>query len=539
MDLETLKQFEKVWWSQKTIDHHPPFFRWIEKSYQDPLSFWNVLFEYSKELMGAPTKSAPFESYNFYHDCILRHLQKEEIALKIPRVRSWTYMEIHALVNGQLPLWKEEYGLKEGNHVVLFLSPGVEWIVALMTAVRLGVALTIASPQDRFSGKAALLKKLEKLKADAIITTSQFAALLPQQRTVFSLDLSVIGDRKIPEETPFYGEGTPINGIPTHLAYLCPLRDALLFLRLRSGSTWAHPLSSMTLEEPFATFAALLSGATILHIPEEILVEEPFLLKGEPIDALAVSLPLQKLWTETGGCPEKVKFWYKNPLVSHSHDWITFSEINGLTKTPSSNLYNDPSRGGMTLISEPRPFHAPPSLLPGLGIPWHFTHLSRSGEPTTDRVGLFRVEPYTEKEETLVLSKFEKWWIISGGTVPLKEGRFYPFDAVEKWVSSLEFVNQAVALSQNAFILLVFISPTLKDPPSEWISEIEEGIENEVGVAFVPDHTIFLPLYPYLKNGAVDRNWAFAQYQKDLFRKKLRHPLYQKLNQFRDSLYPH
>ena len=51
----------------------PGVLTWLEKSYRNPLPFWQALKESHDGILSWPGKSIPFANYDFYHDIVVRN----------------------------------------------------------------------------------------------------------------------------------------------------------------------------------------------------------------------------------------------------------------------------------------------------------------------------------------------------------------------------------------------------------------------------------------------------------------------------------
>ena len=554
MDIE---KFLNIWWSQGRIALPYQAQKFIDTSYQDPLPFWNQLFNYAKQ----ESHSILFQEYDFYHDCILRHLSDDSPALKViqsdQKADVWTYRQIHQLVNIQAHLWKEKYGVEAGQTVVLVVPYGLSFVVGLMTALRLGAVVSSLPTKDRFLGRGRFAAALEQLSPDFVLIQEPHAIELDEKWTILDLDLSEKRQPDKPIDSYTYlgadilqkvispNPLEAVRDVQANSAYLCSLRDGICALNLKKGTTWARPLSSMLREEPYCTITALLAGACIVAIKDDLLVSNPARLKEESIDMLGVSKPLQQLWLKEAGAPARgLKNWHKNPLEGDTFGWTDFSEINQLQKVPSADLLIDKTKGGITLFSRPKPVEALTFACPSLGSPWDLLQLNGSGDKAVDGSGFFQIGSSSE-EPLLVLSQIGEQWVINYTTKPTKEGIPYPIEAIETCVQALDFIHACMIVSDrhpkdriNAYLtLLCFISPKNSHISSDWAETTATQIKEQIGEAFVPDRILFYPLYPKAKDGALDRLWTQNQHQRGLFFRKQNHPIYRSLNLLKEAIY--
>jgi hypothetical protein len=556
-----IEAFVRKWWSQADINYHFDLQEWMRRSYTDPLPFWEELAALYP--IDPTSQTIPLQQYDFYADCILRHLGRNSCALKVIKAEgqaeTWSYDQIHEMVDAQAFLWKTS-GLEPGKTVALILPQGLPYVIGLMTALRLGLAVSILPLDDRFFPKSQLVQALEILNPNLIVTLPENK--LDVSGKILELDLSLQKQTSSPIESYAY---LPSDIVQKHYnpyakekislleamrSYLIPLRDALLALHLKHSMTWARPLASMSREEPCSTLMALLAGATIVYVPDDLLLSNPEVLKNEPIDVLGVSPVLQELWIKNPGYPaSKLKLWYRDPLWGNDHNWKAFNELNHLQKIPASQLLIIKERGGITLFSQPKPLEMTSFMHPSLGLSWSLRKINASGDLAVGGYGLFHIEPESENQDPLIISQVSDAWMISATTVPLTEGQPYPIQKVEEEVKTLDFIQTCMIVPERhpqhflnrQFILLIFISPkerhTLQQKKDEWTHKIQHVIQTAVGKAFIPHQIVFYSFYPKMQNKEIDRNWIERQYQKGYLFLKQNRPIYHSLNLLKQSIY--
>ena len=294
-----VEAFLKKWGSGANLDYRSELRDWMQRSYTNPQIFWSDLFSYSSDVHPAST-TVVFDKYDFYSDCILRHLGQGLTALKVidstGAAQVWTYDEIHEYVEAQVLYWTENYGLKPGKTVALLLPYGIHLIVALMTALRLGLIVSLMPLKDRYIGEGMLPLIADTLKPDLIIAESSEGA--SPRKNVLELNLKLENSRAPSLESYAYpaaeivfrhcnphGEES-LTTIEASRSYLIPLRDARIALNLKQSSCWARPFLSIYREEPCCTLMALLAGATLVHIADEDLLANPKALENETVHVL-------------------------------------------------------------------------------------------------------------------------------------------------------------------------------------------------------------------------------------------------------------
>lgn len=557
VDLET---FLKKWTAQDGIEYRHDIRTWMQETYHKPFSFWEDLFALKFQDKSA---TVLFEKYDFYSDCIIRHLGKDLEALKIlhpsNNKESCTYDDIHTYVEAQAAHWAQSYAAKAGQTVALILPYGIHYIVALMTALRLGLIVSIVPLEDRFFPAYNVHTALDQIKPDLVVSLSGLD--ISEKWAHIKLDLTLQRESSSTQSYAYSaGEmvqkhldllnGNHMTWIEATRSYLAPIRDGMIALQLKEGTKWARPFHSMYLQEPSCTLTALLAGATIIHVPERVLMEDPQILKDEPVEILGISPPLLEIWLKTPGAPvNKLKLWYRDPLYGNDRSWKSFSEQNKLQKIPTTLCLFEKEKGGITLFSQPLLPEIFALITPSLGSPWKLLKIGSKGEISSEGFGLFQVEPAGERQPFLIISQIGDAWTVSASTSPLREGIPYPIQAIEEATQRLDHVQASIILPERhpehylhqQFVLLLFVLPKqyplFLNQGEEIKAQIQEIIRNQIGAAFVPDRIHFYPIYPKRDPKGPSRTWVESQYQDgSLLIKQSRLP-YLNLNLLRQSIY--
>lgn len=560
-----LESFLKQWIAGVSLEYRRELRTWMQNSYIDPAPFWEDLFSYSFGEIEGVSETVLFEKYDFYGDCILRHLNKGRIALKTIDsegvTKSWTYDEIHHYVEVQVSHWKEHYDLKVGNRVLLQLPYGIHFLVALMSALRLGLTISILPLKDRYMGEAQFQKMEEVLKPDLTIREGLWEN---SSKKILFLDLALEGPAFFSQDSHVYLSGDIVQvhfnphlkegggevAIESTRSYLIALRDGCIAFQLKPSCVWARPFFSMLREEPCSTLTALLRGSTLLHIEEEYLKAYPKALETEQISVLGVGFPLLELWLKTPGAPAaKLKLWYRSPLFGNDRSWRAFSELNNLTKVSMGQILMDKEKGGVVLLSQPKVADYFTYMHPSLGSPWKLFKIGSTKALATEGFGLFCVEPMMQVPPSLILAQVGDEWCISSTSVPMKDGYPYPAFLVEELIGQLSFVQNCLVLLERhpqhfmskQVTLLVFVSPS-EDPlvsqkMRDWKREIDAFIQQQLGEAFLFDQLFFFALYPKMQNGKIDRNAVGGQYQSGHLFYKQDHPVHRGLTLLKNAIH--
>lgn len=559
------ERFAAQWFSQKNGNYQTDVQEWIHQSYSNPVVFWKEIVE--EEPSEALNATIPFVQYNFYRDCIERRLETNKSALKVfyegDSSETWTYRDIHDLVEAQIGLWVEEFHMVAGQAIALAMPYGIEFLVALMAALKLGLIVCPVPIRDRFVSRDCYLAALEVMKPDWIAISSKNEEGFEKNPNILFIDLTIkkrfdfsIDSHAYAMDSPlfknydfFHADDGKSRLVSANEGYLYTLRDGLLAFNLDPGAIWCSPLSSLYYEEPYCTMAALMAGAARAYIAAETLLANPLRLKEESIGILGVSDALLQLWTRKPGCPSsKLKLWYRSPLLGNVQKWLAFSQLNELQKIPCSSLWLDKNRGGVVLFSQPKSAEEFRTVYPSLGVPWSLVHLNGSGEKMQD-FGILHIETSPSDNSPITLASVGGAWIVHSCPSPRREGHPYPVEQVEKILLMLDFVLACAVVPEHnsqdplnsRIAVLIFVEPK-KEPlisirQEEWDERICHKIQKAIGEAYLPDRTLFYGIYPPIKEKKIDKKWILQQYANGLLFSKQKHPLYKHLNLLRQSIY--
>lgn len=561
-----VKKFIHLWWSDFSSSLPPNCEEWIEESYRDTTSFWVDLFNLHKGSHRVPIQSELGRQYDFYHDCILRHLSANEVALTTidqqQQSKNWTYKQLHRCVNFNLGKWLKT-DIQAGQTIAILLPTGIEYTIALLCALRLGLRLLILPPDLHFLGPVQIENWIKELQPNYIVAQDGIS-LNVKEPSPLSIDVKGEDDEdQLPPSYPYEAAAkiqltltlfrqSPFIFVPidAESLYLHSIREGLLTLNLRENGTWASPLSCEIAMEPAATLSTFLAGARRILVSNEDLRRNPQLLKDEKIQLLAISSSLQQLWTETPAMPTRsLKACFRTSWSLNPRAWKTFVQQNKLEKIPSFHSFFDNSRGGCEIFTRPILDEYDLFFRPSLGSSWSLNNIDALEVPSTNGMGIFTIRTGNKQNNehygNIQLSYVDQRFYFFGVHKPSKEGMTFPLEAIEKLVAELPFVETAMVYPvlrftsplDRLFLLLVFVNPMKKtieeDEKKQWTNEIEQHLQKYLGKNFLPDRIEYYPLYPKMGASGIDRYWCMNHYDKGLFAKKMGTTLYPILHQLK------
>lgn len=568
MDIE---KFRNAWWSSAESTVSIQLEEAIDQSIKKPDSYWPSLQELQNQISRKSAKSLAGQNYDFYYDLVLRHEASTNAIISIDKEGKshfCTYQQLHRYVNFQIKEWAK-LEVSEGQIVILMMPVGIPFIVALLTALRMGLVFCFLPPQSRFLGKNYLASLIEEIEPHFIVTQSS-ESLLSQTSYPHILVNENLGlDESEPSPISFsYSPDTimqlslalyrqvPLAMVPldAHTTYLHSLRDGLVTFNLKPGIIYSSLHECAIRTQPCSTLATFLSGATLLHVSDEALTDDCTFLSKEKIHILELPHEQYQSWTKGPGAPIKhLKGYYRSPLYYPVKNLQAFAASNKIPEIPTFQCLLDNSLGGASLVSKPTTQDLSLFLKPSCGISFYLAKPDLRDEVSLEGFGIFQPQTFCQENDlissNLILSQIKNDYIISGTQSPCREGVTIPRAAIESCVAKLAFVQSVFLhtipkigeVAHHQLILLVFVDPIkvedLSDSLQEkWSKSIHQKIQDDVGLAFVPDLIDYFSLVPKTANSLPDRRWCIEQYLSGRLKRKKTALLYKTLSRLKNIL---
>jgi AMP-binding enzyme len=534
---------------------------WLSESWNEPQRFWRALTHYHAGLSSPAPKSHPGEGFDFYYDLVLRH-RPERVAMRCySRQSGWrmlSYRDLDVRSTALADDWAQR-GLQPGTGVCLLLPMGEDFVIALLTALRLGLQISYLPPL----GARFVTKRLAKLPDVTVVTIPMCLPLVAGARVILVTD--VVGGRSAARRLlysyapdavvgKFFSElvdpsDTPLP-VSAHQLYLAALRDALLHLGLRPGDMTAAPGMSPLQHQPSLIIGTLLCGATWVHVELEDLANEPSLLTSQPLRAVGISSAARDILLRAGaGAHRGWSYWYRNPEEPFDHDaWRRLIRRLQLEKVLAGNLLVDASVGGSVLWSPRKRGQVHAEVLPAAGRPWSLasttgTDIEGNGPRAMGDFGLF-APAQPARIPYLILVRAGGHFLYGGTRTARCSGRVYPVREVAAIARALPSVVDATVVldragrfGQPVRILVAFTGAVRPDVEDE--RTLAQNIAHSLGAEFVPDHIQLVPLYPRMRGDEVDPRWCESQQVSGMFYHKPRHAPYQLLTLLRRAIKVH
>jgi len=515
---------------------------WLSESYRDADSFWKALKKTGDARFAVKSVSSLFTRYNFYHDIITRNLNNPSPAIYwqdgAAGFRSLSYRELGALSAAKAAGWQQG-GLKAGQHLCIIRPAGLDLLVELVAALKLGCTMSFLPPQ----GRGFIQRRLTALEPDHIATDKTYGPFLSEWRKIVLADRAG-GEGKLLERDQFYYDAgsvvfrsfnpcaadplAPVD-IMSDAAYLSALRDGTVALGLGPGQVYAAPGLPLMETYPALLVAGLLCGATYLHLSPKAIAENPELAIQFPVKVFGVTKQVRDILLEKRiEIGRRWECWFRNPAESPDMErWYFFIKSLKLDDAYAFNLLWQAALSGCSLFSVRRKGMAHMQVMPAAGSSWQIEGIAGGGARSVSDAGTLSLSvpgmPAKEKIATAdMIAKNDGEWIYAGMNAVHRQGRTYPVREVLeslrpvemrfKFFSSLVDVP-LVDAGGRRIVLLVFRGAKAAIEDGRILSEINSVIAGEMGEAFQLDKVEFFPLYPrFLADSSVDHEWCRNQY---------------------------
>ncbi len=518
---------------------------WLAESGRAPKPFWDSLLANASTAGGltVPLKSVALESYDFFSDAIKRHTP-ERAAFRWydadeGRFETFTVGELDMLCGRRAKEW-EGRGISSGQTVALMYFMGPDFVISLLTALKLGCIVTVIPPRYELA-----MKKLIESAA-------------PDHFAIDPIHLRYLGDAKekaIPVDLPPATESLDTSGVYTtntpwaklaspfaakpfeavpviaDCGFLWALRDGMIAFGLKPNDVFFAPAVPLIPAQPTLLLATLLAGGVYVHADLEHLKKKPALLDAQWKHVI-VTREVRDLILDAGGkLGRGWKSWSR--FVDEGGDsqrWGTFVTQACLEPSYTCNYLVDAASGGGIHCSVKRKLSKGgwnSYVLPAPGTEWYLTTPNGKDIRTAGQIGRYTFKKPAEEAALpgLNLVRRDRAELqFLGPALPHRLGRTYPADEVLASVEAFPFVLEATiaptptgdAETPYQFTLAIFCGHELKEEMAtqagEWRNLVEGAIKRDLGAEALPDVIEFFPLYARRKEGLTDHDWVRAMY---------------------------
>jgi hypothetical protein len=526
----------------------------LPATYQAPEQFRGALHAHAAR-RPVGLESRPGEGYDIYCDCLVVHLGKSRRAFVSTAGAAdaeVSHESLHLRAGALAAAWKRA-GVEALQSIAVVMPVGVDYLVALLAALRLGAVISAVAPV----GGAFVRDQLARLGPDHTTVTEEHRYMLGDDAgAMLPLSWSSI------EEAPtshVYGPADPVlrilspfgetaaEAIEVSAAALHEglLRDGLVIFGLDETDTLAAPGFDAAQFQPHLVLATLAAGAAYAELAPEDVLADPRLLDRLGVTVLGVRRDLRDILLQSGGStvPRAARAWFRSLTdVLDVDRWDALARSLWARKIPGFGVVASVAAGGVHLFSPPSSPAIVPRCWPAPGRSWRLTELAAGGLPALNAVGTYTPllddEPDFAGLPRLILVREADGFVMAGAIELGRDAQSYPTSLVARVVESepaVRYASVVVAAANTAndakIVVIAFVEDE-RGPNGENTLPIGEHaiaalIEREMGKALVPDRIEIFPLRPRLNaDGAPDGAWCRRQYLGGTLHAKARSELF-------------
>ncbi len=526
--------------SSLIVDGYDPAERldWLEKSYTEPKDFYKKLLASYHKKYGYSNKSQVFRQYDFYYDIFEKKHNPEDVAYihydSSDKRHEVTYKILRQLVDTRANDWLLR-GACNGQLICLVYNLGLEYVVCVLAALKIGLILSFLSPSRPY----LLKKQLQILDPDYISTDATHALginefhkkiidHMPKDPKGLTGDThkrswAFISEQNVAKLFDYSTDQLfePFD-ITCDELYLNSIRDGLLALDLKPGDIFAAPGYSYCETQPAMLLSVLLTGAAFLDIKPENYQRSPRILLDYPISILGINLALRKFIQEKQiDIFRFCRFWFRNPAPSTEYNkWYLFIKKSGIDHILTGVLKWQTQIGGLLFFSRRRKGLAIEYLMPSAGLDWSLSAFVGNDDIPED-FGILSVSSIngTKLSPYFVVKSMDEWLLL-GSRFKEKQGKHYPRESVVAFIRQTHickyfFIAERPRPAGNtvSFDLVIFTGSKTNIDYSGTSDKINRKIVGAMGKEYCPDNILYYPMLPRLNaDASVDEAWCQSQY---------------------------
>jgi hypothetical protein len=535
--------------------------KWLTDSYEDPAGFWHRYLDVFSQHGGVASHARYDEGYDFYHDLVTRY--QDDTALAFIHwhanrgVERLSYQNLHARCRALECAWREA-GVNAGDALAIVLPIGVNYVVSLLTALKMGLCfVSVPMLGNRFAQGC-----IDQGHLDWWVTEDRYLHGLEVEAERLPLSCHDLGSGGGADRSYFY-EATEVVGsvfspvqdlqdgpveVSAQTLFLGLIRDAAIGLSLDRGDVIAAPGFCPIQFQPTILLTTLAAGATFVEFSEtQAQAQTPELEQFGFTHLLLQPLTRDALVRNQLAAVPKLKRWFRN--AHGALDWNRWDQFSKLAKSQSclgSTYFANAAAGGaiMTGVSRLQPKYMHVLPMPGSGFTMADANLS--GMPTVTESGVLEWSEYSNSDLLIghqLVSRDRNEFVLIGPVRPHREGQSYTGEAVTNLVEShpgvtharVVFAPAASAGSGWRAIVVVFV-----EPDGDWFNDrkslataLSLQCKVELGLRAVPNKIEVFGQVPHHEDGEISQAWCDGQYLTGMLHRKEQVEVFRDLSSLR------
>jgi hypothetical protein len=516
---------------------------WLEgilpATYEAPETFCKALYTYASRRAGG-LKSRPGEGIDLYHDCVVVHLgQRRRAFVKSGPAgdEEISYENLHVRSAALAAAWTGA-GVEPGMSIAIVAAFGVDFVVALLAALRLGAVISILSPE----GPTFVRNRLDRLAPDYVVAAERQRHVLGERAAVLlplSAPLRAGGAASshwyAPDDpvarhlSPFGDPGGGLIEISAGALHEGLLRDSVV-LGLVATDTLAAPGFDPGQFQPNLLLATLAAGSTYAEVAAEDAKSDWTIFDRLGVTVLGVPRGLRDALLRRGDAPlgRGIRAWFRSLTEVFDADrWYELGRAMWARKIPGFTVAYSSAAAGAHLFSPPSVPSPIPKVFPAPGRAFLLAELAAGALPALRAAGTYTPlrdgEPDGSGLPQMVLVREREGYVFAGSIELGRDAQAYPAAEVARVAERHPAVRHAAAIlapgrdTNDAIVILLIFTADDRGPSGRIElpvkpNEIKALVEREMGQRLLPDRIEIFPLRPRLHLGVADERWCRRQY---------------------------
>lgn len=521
----------------------------LPATYEAPDRFYRAFYTFVQGRVGGH-KSRPGEGYDLYQDLIGLHVgQRRRAFIRITAQEQdeISFDNLHLRSAALANAWAQ-MGVEPGKAIALVLPMGIDFVVALATALRLGVILSLVSPD----GPTFVQNRLARLEPDYLVTSDKNARMcgdfLDKRLPFVAPSMSktapshwYAADESVLRILSPFGdpEGDPME-VPANSFYLAILLAGFWVFALDKSDTLAAPGFSLAQFQPSLLLSTWAAGAAYADFSVAEVEADSKILARAGVTVLGIRRSVRDALISRGSSqfPKGIKMWFRSLTEKADIDrWIEFQNISSERKVFGFCIGASVAASFVHLFSPPTlPDVSALRVWPVPGASFKLAEIAAGELPSLRDAGVYAPlvdgNPVEPSGLPAMIFAREKDGYIFAGSIDLGHDAFaYSVNEIAQVVESHGAVRHAAVVvtsgkyTNDAVVALLVFTDDPRDAYGNVIfrvtpDDLRALIVREMGADALPDRIEIFPLRPRIVEGKVDAAFCRDQYLGGLFHRK-------------------
>lgn len=521
----------------------------LPATYEAPDRFYRALYAFAQRRVGGH-KSRPGDGYDLYQDTIGLHVGQRRrafIRMTADGQDEITFDNLHLRSASLANAWAQ-MGVEPGKAIAIVLPMGVDFVVAVATALRLGVVMSIVSPD----GPTFVQNRLTRLEPDHVVTSDKYARMCGdylEKRLPFVAPAMTktapshwyAADESVLRILSPFGdpEADPIE-VPAGSLFSGLLVAGLLVFSLDKSDTLAAPGFSLAQFQPSLLLSTFAAGAAFADFAVAEVEADSKILARAGVTVLGIRRSVRDAFIARGSSqfPKGLRAWFRSLTEKADIErWIEFQNMSSERKVFGFCIGASAAASFVHLFSPPTlPDVAALRVWPVPGASFKLAEIAAGELPSLRDAGVYAplvdgnpVDP--TGLPTMIFAREKDGYIFAGSIDLGHDACAFPANEVAQVVESHAAVRHAAIVvtsgkfTNDAVVALLVFTDDHRDAAGNVVyrvtpDDLRALIAREMGPDGMPDRIEIFPLRPRIVEGKVDPVYCRDQYLGGLFHRK-------------------